>query len=600
MLQNNNGRVIWHLAKNSLTANKLRNRFMGIVIIMSAFLLSFSSTFGFNAYLDVKYRLQSMNIDSSGNLSEMSITIIVIAVIIFLACVLAVYNIFYISIMQRTSEYGQLRAIGTTTRQIRKIVLREGIILSVQYIPFGIVVGCLASYIISPAEWYPEPSIACALISCGITFFAVIFSVIKPARMAASVSPIEAVKYTGYTKNKRKNKKTSKHLSPVSLGMANVLNNKKKFILTFLSLTLSGILFIGAASVMNGVNPAERAKDSFLYGGEYRITLNGDLISSSVKYNDLQIDNPLSDHLMAEILQIEGINRVETNKYIRCSLAGDNHISTSISSTQPQFIDYLIAGSLDDTGIVINCAAVYYENFGKVYNVGDNISLILADGNNSVEMSFQVCGIIDNKNDGGVLFLPPHIMDDIMTENSNISFEILSEKGYSIETANALKSLIQNEERLSIVILNEEIAYYKSVFHTITAVLYAFVAFIGIFAIVNLINTIITNALSRKKEIGIMQAVGLDKKQFRIMLRIEHGVMLIGSFAISLLVGGYGGYKLCDIISNVGGLSFVQYQFPIWQITVYCMLIIAVQIILTAFLERSMSKQSIVERLYQP
>ena len=152
MLQNNNGRVIWHLAKNSLTANKLRNRFMGIVIIMSAFLLSFSSTFGFNAYLDVKYRLQSMNIDSSGNLSEMSITIIVIAVIIFLACVLAVYNIFYISIMQRTSEYGQLRAIGTTTRQIRKIVLREGIILSVQYIPFGIVVGCLASYKIGRAH----------------------------------------------------------------------------------------------------------------------------------------------------------------------------------------------------------------------------------------------------------------------------------------------------------------------------------------------------------------------------------------------------------------------------------------------------------------
>ena len=186
-----------------------------------------------------------------------------------------------------------------------------------------------------------------------------------------------------------------------------------------------------------------------------------------------------------------------------------------------------------------------------------------------------------------------------MNENSNISFEILSDKGYSFETDNALKSLIQNEERLSIVILNEEIAYYKSIFHVITAVLYAFVAFIGIFAIVNLINTIITNALSRKKEIGIMQAVGLDKKQFRLMLRVEHGVMLIGSFAISLLIGGYGGYKLCNIISNIGGLSFVQYQFPIWQIAVYFMLIVAVQFTLTAFLDRSMSKQSVVERIYQ-
>ena len=174
--------------------------------------------------------------------------------------------------MRRISEYGQLRAIGTTTRQIRKIVIREGIILSVQYIPFGIIVGCLASYIISPAEWYAGPSIVCALVSSGITFFAVMFSVIRPARIAASVSLIEAVKYTGYTQDKRKNKKMSKRLSPVSLGMANVLGNKKKTILTFLSLTLSGILFIGAASVMSGVNPTERAKDSFLYGGEYQIT----------------------------------------------------------------------------------------------------------------------------------------------------------------------------------------------------------------------------------------------------------------------------------------------------------------------------------------
>ena len=92
MLQNNNGRVIRHIVKSSLMANKLRNRFMGMVIILSAFLLSFSSTFGFNAFFDVKSSLQSVNIESSGGLSEMSISIVVIAVIIFFACVLAVYD----------------------------------------------------------------------------------------------------------------------------------------------------------------------------------------------------------------------------------------------------------------------------------------------------------------------------------------------------------------------------------------------------------------------------------------------------------------------------------------------------------------------------
>ena len=183
--------------------------------------------------------------------------------------------------------------------------------------------------------------------------------------------------------------------------------------------------------------------------------------------------------------------------------------------------------------------------------------------------------------------------------NCNTSFEIISHGGYSADAVANLKALIQNDERLSLEILKDEIAYFKSIFQTITAVLYAFVAFISIFALVNLINTVITNVLSRKKEIGIMQAIGLDNKQLRVMLYVEHSMVLLGSFFLSLLLGGFGGYVLCNAISNVGGLSFVQYQFPIWQITVYFAVIIIVQLMLTTFLNRSVNKQSAIERIYQ-
>jgi putative ABC transport system permease protein len=592
MLRNNNGGVIRHITKNSLSANKLRNRLIGAVIILSAFLLSFSSTFGFNAALD----LRNINLNSGNALSETVGPVIVIAVIIFLACILAVYNIFYISIAQRLNEYGQLRTIGATTKQIKKMVIGEGLVLSARYIPFGVVPGCLASYIVSPAKWYAWPSFICVIASCGITLMTVLFSTLSPARLAASVSPLEAVRYTGYGKDR---KKPSDHLSPISLGIANILKNKRKTVLTFLSLTLSGILFIGAASVMNSVNPAERAKSTFMYGGEYKITLNWDMLSPTVDYHDLLIDNPLSPKLMEQILRIDGIDHVEIYKEILCSLVEDKSIVTEISNIKPRDVDYLVEESLDDSGIVINRGSDYYKSFGTAYHVGDTIRLMIEDGNNSVEMSFNVCGIINNKDDGGVLYLPAHVMDEIVNENCNITFEILSGKGYSPKIADELESIVHNDKRLSMVTLNGEIAFYKSAFRVITTVLYAFIAFIGIFAIVNLINTIITNALSRKREIGMLQAIGMDTRQFRQMLRTEHSIMLLGSFVLSLLIGGYGGYVLCNAISNIGGLSFVHYQFPAWQIAVYFVLIVLVQVIFTAFQSRSMSRQSIVQRIYQ-
>jgi len=103
-------------------------------------------------------------------------------------------------------------------------------------------------------------------------------------------------------------------------------------------------------------------------------------------------------------------------------------------------------------------------------------------------MSFTVSSVIHNKNSGAVLFLPAYIMDEIMTENCNTAFEIIVRGGYSADTASKLKALIQNDERLVLEILHDEINYFKSLFQTITAVLYAFIAFISVFALVNLIS----------------------------------------------------------------------------------------------------------------
>ncbi|MDE5993401.1 MAG: FtsX-like permease family protein, partial [Oscillospiraceae bacterium] len=91
------------------------------------------------------------------NLSKPSIFLIGTAIaglaIIIAAVVLVIYCIFYISIINSIKEYGQLRTIGMTGRQIKRLVLREGVLLSVISIPIGLAAGTLLSYLLVPQRF---------------------------------------------------------------------------------------------------------------------------------------------------------------------------------------------------------------------------------------------------------------------------------------------------------------------------------------------------------------------------------------------------------------------------------------------------------------
>lgn len=553
-------------------------------------------------------KINNMNIDSNNTTSETSAVVLAIALVTVVACALVIYNIFYITIMRKVNEYGQLRMIGTTRRQIRKMVFREGKVLSLQYIPVGILAGCGASYVLRPSMWLAGPSLVLAFCAAFITFLTVMLSLRRPAGIAARVSPVEAIHYTDYHAGSRSKKRTAKKLTPFTLGRMYLTRNRKKTAVTFLSLTLSGILFIAAASLLSSVDAVKRAGQGFPYGGEYMIRLNGDLLSPSIKYSDLQIDNPLSDELKAKITAISNVDGVEVHKYIQGRLEGVNiddgiiGIDNIREKDRKEFVKYLIEGTFPDpsTGesqILVNCTTSAYEYFGLHYKLGDKITMSLFDGKTQIKKEFTVSGIMKNKNSGDTFFLPDKVMDELMTQNCNLSFEIISGKGYSAEVEAYLKGLTSSEEKLEFMSMKEQINFYRSAFHTMAIAVYAFVALIACFGLVNLVNTIITNILSRKNEIGILQAVGLTRGQLIKMLNTESAYLIFGSFIVSVFLGSVLGYIICKMAENIGGLSFIEYQFPFLMIVVYFMLIAVLQVITTRFAGFSMQKQSVVERL---
>mgnify|MGYP002224842442 CR=1 FL=1 len=77
-----------------------------------------------------------------------------IGFVTFIGSGIVIYSIFYISVASSIRNYGQLRTIGTTKRQIKKMVYREGKLLAAIAIPIGLVIGNVIGYFLIPAGWY--------------------------------------------------------------------------------------------------------------------------------------------------------------------------------------------------------------------------------------------------------------------------------------------------------------------------------------------------------------------------------------------------------------------------------------------------------------
>lgn len=78
----------------------------------------------------------------------------------------------YISILQRTREFAQLRTVGATYRQIKAVIHNERKQLSWKYILGGLLLGFLFNCVL-PLKLYLVPSVACTLLSGAFVWFIV-------------------------------------------------------------------------------------------------------------------------------------------------------------------------------------------------------------------------------------------------------------------------------------------------------------------------------------------------------------------------------------------------------------------------------------------
>ena len=173
---------------------------------------------------------------------------------------LIIYNVFQISVAGDIRFYGLLKTIGTTPRQLRRIIRIQALALSLAGIPLGLIVGWFIGGQITPAivsqldGIVPMTSVS-PVIFLGAALFSlvtVLLSCRKPGRVAAKVSPIEAVRYTEGGGIKRKTKKGRRGVSLLSMAWANLGRSRGKTFLTVLSLTLAVVLLTMTVTFTSG------------------------------------------------------------------------------------------------------------------------------------------------------------------------------------------------------------------------------------------------------------------------------------------------------------------------------------------------------------
>ncbi|MGL5693324.1 MAG: ABC transporter permease, partial [Peptostreptococcaceae bacterium] len=533
---------------------------------------------------------------------------IVIGMIVILSSVLVIYNIFYLSIVTKVQEFGKLRAIGATKKQVRSIVFKEGVLLAVIAIPLGLIVGyVIGEFLISKMMMITGSKSSKWLIILGvaiISFITVMVSLLKPMKVASKVSIVEAVRYNGSDNKGSKTRKGYSEINLNRLAYANLTRNKKRTYITIISLTLSGIIFIVMSTVLNSINARDMAMrhspsdisislDNFTYGDE---------ANPNTELNMLQINNPLGDDFVKELEKLNGVSNVVISNDVKAELKGYKgdwkyHTLTNVDERGLEDLElYLEDGKIDldklKTGEEIIMTSDYILEDMDI-KVGDNITLVLYDGNEKVEKEFKVQAITSAP---GTFALHEDAINKILKTNTNYSLGISVDKNNYENIKNYVNSVVSNNDNLSMSLLEDEIETYEMVIFVTKTMAYSLVIIIGLIGFINLVNSMITSIVTRKKELGMLQAIGLTNKQLIKMLNIEASFYIISMLVGTLTVGNIIGYVAVILFRKSGG-SYAVYHFPIVQTIIMIVSIIIALALLTHLITKNFNKESLVDRV---
>ena len=536
-----------------------------------------------------------------------------LGLVVVIACSLVIYSLFYISVVGKTKEYGRLKVLGCTSKQIKRIVQKETQMLSLISIPIGLVVGGIIGYCIFPKYWSWGTNLLLMLAVAVVIEIAITISTLAPVRLAGKVSAIEATHMTALSIEQRKSvtKKTHRKITPFTLAKMNFSRNRKKTVLTLLSLGFTGILLMCVASYSSSINYESMARQTFP-NGNYTLVLPayGSEMNDLAVYEEMMLNNPLNDEQADQLLAIDGVNGIIRYSAYSASLDtrggnSDGMLITGLDKSQfASFQNQVLEGNfeydtlveehgivLDDPGNLIN------EFYGLNLKIGDAVTFQAADGS---KVEYTVMGKTETLHTGlnGSLFiLPDELLHELnpSVQNMTACF-VLQTEPETDELRNAIYLAVPNQN-ITIQSFQDNVELLKLYVAPIKQVLYGLTAFIFLFGLINLANTLMTNLIIRQQEFGILQSVGLTNRQLSKMLSIECLNYVISTMLVTLTLGTFCGFMMCTAFNQLKAFGTISFHFPYIEVLVFFVALLVVQVIYSLITIQYSGKRTLVERI---
>ncbi|MCI8520084.1 MAG: ABC transporter permease [Clostridia bacterium] len=577
------------------------------------------------------------------DLPTVAAVIAAIALIIFTGY-LIIYNIFQISVIKDIRFYGLLKTIGTTGKQVKKIIRRQALILSCIGIPIGLIAGYFIGTAIVPLIMN-QSSFAGAvfttsanpLIFVGSTIFALVtvaISTSKPGRIAASVSPVEAVRYTDNTNTKKKNRKSRGGAKISGMAAANLGRNKKRTILVVISMSLSLVMFNTIYTMSLGFDMdkflstfvetdylvSHASLGNYTYAGD-EDTVTESMISAIEEQSGFKEGGRFFANIRdAETFRILPGGR-NTN-YIRVNRDDKGNAFCAVYGLEDFPLGNLnvLEGEIDyeklKTGKYILEGVHTDDNRNPInetshYDIGDTVTLYNNRGNGETmadneytEYSYEVMAKVEvntftNSCRVGYdysYYLPAEVYKTMVVNPGTMMYVYDVEEG----TEPAMDAFLQNyteniEPVMAYSSKQTKANEFKGMQNMVLIVGGVLSLIIGLIGVLNFINSMLTSILTRKREFAMLQSIGMTTLQLKKML-IAEGLMYTASAGAVSLVFGVG---VSALLANTVAKSlwFFTYQFTLLPLIITIPILLIIGIVLPMPVLKTVEKQSIVDRL---
>jgi putative ABC transport system permease protein len=486
-----------------------------------------------------------------------------------------------------------------------------------------------------------------AAVSAVLSAVIILLSTLSSAFRASRIAPITAIRSNNDIKiNKKKSYKSPKFIKKLfgvggEIAYKNLKRSKKKYRTTVISIIVTVAMFISISTFIEygmkitgdhfkdiPYNITVHAYNKLSYD-EYeniykRIIADSD-INSSIKACENYYGNivGLTDYYTedakaaelqgGDLAYVFGVDNKSFKEYV--TALGYNYDDVKDKALITNDFKYynsdniLIKGKEFD--LPMNTVVKLYPNGNPsyteddikeiqktdpdfVYNPDDykSVDLVIYDTINKEVPGSIVSSIMSTLNEGSVLVSEDYFKKLFAEDNDYTTRVIVIDSADPVNTVEYINNL--DIENLDVFNINEQKEQMNAVVLIIAIFAYGFIIVISLIGITNVFNTINTNMRLRSKEFAMLKSIGMTKKEFNRMIRLESLFYGLKSLLIGVPLGLLGGYA---IFKATGNTIMLDYSFPTMAVLISIVFVFSVVWLIMKLSISKVNKQNIIETI---